>query len=87
VFARPGDVRLQWQRPAHWRRVSADSVVIVAWSTGTEAEVFYGRWASGSLRGVLRRTSDAIPVDPLTKRVLWDVWPWAKASLVPERCP
>jgi hypothetical protein len=85
--ALPGDPRLQWQRPASWHRVGRDSVVIVAWSTGTEAEIFYGRWMGDSLHGVVRRTSDAIPVDPLTRRIQWDVWPWATASLVGVPCP
>jgi hypothetical protein len=86
-FAPPGDPRLRWRRPASWHRVDGDSVVIVAWSTGTEAEVFYGRWTGGSLHGVVRRTSDAIPVDPLTGRIQWNVWPWATASLVGVPCP
>jgi hypothetical protein len=86
-FAPPGDWRLRWQHPARWRRVGVDSVVIVAWSTGTEAEVFYGRWARGSLHGVVRRTSDAIPVDRQTKQIQWDVWPWANASAVSVPCP
>jgi hypothetical protein len=86
-FAPPGDVRLRWQHPARWRRVGADSVVIVAWSTGTEAEVFYGRLEAGTLHGVMRRTSDAIPIDPTTRRIQWDVWPWASASAVGIRCP
>jgi hypothetical protein len=78
---------LRWRRPARWHRVGADSVVIVAWSTGTEAEVFYGRGAGGSLHGVLRRTSDAIPVDPRTNGIQWDMWPWASASLIRIPCP
>ena len=87
VFAATGDPRLKWQRSAYWRREARDSVVIVAWSTGTEAEVFYGHWAGGSLSGVLRRTSDAIPVDPLTKEIQWNVWPWASAHLKRVSCP
>jgi hypothetical protein len=86
-FAPPGDSRLRWRHPASWRRVGADSVVIVAWSTGTEAEVFYGRWARGSLKGVVRRTSDAIPVDPVTKQIQWNAWPWAAASAIKVACP
>lgn len=86
-FAPPGDWRLRWQQPAVWRRVGADSVVIIAWSTGTEAEAFYGRWAAGSLQGVMRRTSDAIPVDPKTKQIQWDAWPWARASAIRVPCP
>jgi hypothetical protein len=86
-FAPPGDPRLQWRRPSSWHRVGADSVVIVAWSTATEAEVFYGRWTGGSLHGVVRRTSDGIPIDRLTKRIQWDVWPWATASLIRVPCP
>ena len=86
-FAPTGDSRLQWRRAASWHRVGADSVEIFAWSTTTESEGFYGRWKNGSLQGVVRRTSDAIPVDPLTRQILWDVWPWATASLVRVACP
>jgi hypothetical protein len=86
-FALPGDVRARFQQPARWRREGGDSVVIIPWLTGTEAEAFYGRWAGGSLHGVIRRTSDAIPVDPLTRRIQWDAWPWATASAVPVPCP
>lgn len=85
--APPGDWRLRWRQPARWRRVDADSIVIVAWSTGTEAEVFYGRRVAGSLRGVLRRTTDAIPVDPRSRAIQWDVWPWAPASAILVPCP
>ena len=87
TFALPGDVRAKWQRPALWRRETGDSVVIVMWSTGTEAEVFFGRWKSGKLDGVVRRTSDAIPVDPVTRKIQWDAWPWATASAVSVPCP
>jgi hypothetical protein len=86
-FAVPGHVRVQWQRPAYWRREKGDSVVIITWSTGTEAEAFYGQWKSSKLSGVVRRTSDAIPVDTVTRKVQWDVWPWASASGVPVPCP
>ncbi len=86
-FALPGDVRTRFQRPALWRREGGDSVVIIPWLTGTEAEAFYGRSDRGTLRGVVRRTSDAIPVDPLTRRIQWDAWPWAAASAVPVDCP
>ena len=85
-FAPPGDWRLRWQHPALWRRIGVDSVMIVAWSTGTEAEIFFGRWLGGSLQGVLRRTSDAIPVDPQTRQIQWDVWPWAAASGMSVPC-
>lgn len=86
-FVPPGDVRAQWRRPAAWRIVGADSVEIIAWSTGTEAESFHGRRVGSVLRGVMRRTSDAIPVDPVTRRIVWEGWPWAVASAVPVRCP
>jgi len=81
-----GDRRVRRQLPASWRRLGADSVVIVAWSTGYEAEVFYGRWLRGSLQGVLRRSSDAIPVDPATGQIQWNVLPWATASAVLVPC-
>jgi hypothetical protein len=86
-FAPPGDSRLRWKHLASWQRVGADSVIIVAWSTGTEAEVFYGHRSGSSLKGVVRRTTDAIPVNPVTKQVQWNVWPWAAASAVKVRCP
>jgi hypothetical protein len=86
-LAPPGDRQSRLPRPARWRRVGADSVVIVAWSTGSEAEVFYGRLVGDSLHGVVRRTSDAVPVDPSTKQIQWDQWPWAAASGVPVKCP
>lgn len=87
AFVAPGDPRERWRRPASWRRVDADSLKIVAWSTGTEAEVFYGRRVGAELRGVLRRTSDAILMDPRTRRIQWDAWPWAYASGAPIPCP
>jgi hypothetical protein len=86
-FAPPGDPRLRWRHPAHWRRVGPDSVVVVAWSTGTEAEVFYGRGTDSALHGVMRRVSDAIPLDPVAKQIQWDAWPWATASLTRVSCP
>jgi len=87
VFGPPGDLRLRWQQPARWRHFGADSVVIVTWSTGTEAEKFFGRRVGRSLKGVVRRTSDAIPVDPLTRKIQWNSWPWADAVAVPVSCP
>ena len=86
-FALPGDVRAQWQRPARWRRETGDSVAIIMWSTGTEAEAFLGQWKSCKLSGVVRRTNDAIPVDPVTRMIQWDAWPWAFASGVSVPCP
>src|SRR5690348_9348108 len=38
----PADPRARWLRPAWWRTIGADSIVIVTWSATTEAEVFYG---------------------------------------------
>jgi hypothetical protein len=76
-----------WQRPALWQLRGADSVEIVTWSTGTEAEVYYGRIVGARLRGVLRHTSDAIPGDAATGRILWDVWPWAPTSAERVPCP
>lgn len=83
----PGDSRAQWQRPASWRREGKDSVVISLWSTGTESEVFMGHRSGATLQGVVRRISDAIPIDPETKKIRWDAWPFAAASAVPVPCP
>ena len=86
-FAPPGDWRLRWKHQAYWRRVGADSVTIVTWSTGTEAEVFYGHRAGGSLKGVVRVTTDAFRIDPVTKQIQWNAWPWAAATAVKVACP
>ena len=86
-FALPGDFRAQWKRPAHWRRVGTDSVQIISWSTGTEGEAFYGHWDGATLQGVVRRTSDAVPIDPVTRQIQWNAWPYAAASAVPAPCP
>lgn len=86
-FAPPGDWRLRWKHLAYWRRDGADSVTIVTWSIGTAAEVFYGHRARGALRGVLRMTTDGLRIDPLTRQIQWDVWPWATASAVKVACP
>lgn len=81
------DPRVKWLRPAWWRMIDADSLEIITWSTGTEAESFDGHVAGGELRGVMRRTSDVIPVDPKTGRVVWDAWPWAPATARRVACP
>jgi hypothetical protein len=86
-FALPGDVRAKWKRPAYWRREARDSVVIVMWSTATESEAFLGHWKNGKLEGVVRRTSDAIVIDPVTRKIRWDAYPWASASAVSVSCP
>lgn len=82
----PNESRARWRQLPGWRVVGADSVVIVAWSSRFEAEVFYGRRVGDTLRGVLRRTSDGVPVDPVTRQVLWNAWPWATASAERVRC-
>ena len=83
----PVDPRSHWLQPSSWRLVGADSVEIVTWTTSTEGETFYGHVQGAALRGVLRHTSDAIPVDPKTGGVLWDEYPWAVASARPVTCP
>jgi len=87
VLLSPADPRARWLRPAWWRTIGADSIEIVTWSATTEAEVFYGHVAGDELRGVLRRTSDAIPMDPKTRRIQWDAWPWARATARRVACP
>ena len=83
----PTDPRARWLQPPWWRTVGEDSLDIVTWSTGTESEVFYGHLVGAEFRGVLRHTSDAIPVDPKTRAIQWDVWPWAPATARRIACP
>lgn len=83
----PTDPRARWLRAPWWRMIGADSLEITTWATATEAETFYGHVVGGELRGVLRRTSDAIPVDPKTHGILWDAWPWARATARRVACP
>ena len=73
----PSDARARRLGPARWRREGTDSVVIVSWSTNTEAEAFMGHRVGATLEGVVRRTNDAIPMDPETKTIRWDAWPFA----------
>ena len=73
-------------RPPMWRPVGADSVEIMTWGISWEADVLYLRRDGELLRGVLRRTSDAIPVDS-QRRILWDVWPRAPATVRRVACP
>ncbi len=81
----PGDPRAQWKHPPSWRLVGADSFEITPWTIGTEAETFYGRVVGGKLRGVLRNTSDAMPVDA-RGRILWNSWPWANGTAERVTC-
>jgi hypothetical protein len=83
----PTDPRANWLQPPWWRMIGTDSLEIFTWSTGTESETFYGHVAGTELRGVLRNTSDAIPMDPKTRRIQWDVWPWARATARRLACP
>jgi hypothetical protein len=83
----PTDVRARSLRPPYWRLIGSDSLVIVTWSTGMEAELFYGHTLGDELRGVLRLTSDAHPMDPKTGRIMWDAWPHATATARRVACP
>ena len=83
----PTDPRSKWSRPTWWRRIGADSLEIFPWSTGMESESFYGHVEGDTLIGVLRHTSDAIPVDSKTGRIMWDAWPWARATARRVSCP
>jgi hypothetical protein len=83
----PTDPRASWLRPPWWRMIGADSLEIITWTTATEGEVFYGHIAGAQLRGVLRRTSDAMQRDPKTKRIIWGAWPWARATARRVSCP
>lgn len=81
------DPRSHWLQAPSWRLVGADSLEIVAWATAMEAEVFYGHAIGDTLRGVVRLTSDAVPVEQGTHRILWNAWPWARASAIRVDCP
>jgi hypothetical protein len=83
----PTDPRARWLQPPWWRTIGADSIQVFPWSTGTESEAFYGHVTGDEHRGVLRNTSDAIPMDPKTRGVLWDAWPWATATARRVSCP
>lgn len=83
----PTDPRAKWLHAPWWRMMGADSLEITTWSTGTASETFYGHVAGAELRGVLRNMSDAIPIDPKTRRIQWDVWPWAPATARRVACP
>ena len=83
----PSDSRVPRQQPARWWREGKDSIVISWWSTGTESEAFMGHRAGASLQGMVRRTSDFIPRDPVTNKIRWDAWPFATASAIPVPCP
>ena len=48
----------------------------MTWATGFEAEILYMKPEGDGLLGVIRRTTDARPVDSLG-RMRWDVWPFA----------
>jgi hypothetical protein len=70
--------------PISWWPVARDSIMVVTWSNGYEAEVLFLRPEKDGFRGVARRTTDAIPVDEkgITR---WDLWPWA--ALTATRIP
>jgi hypothetical protein len=74
-------------QPPWWRTIGADSIEITTWSATMESEEFYGHVAGAELSGVLRRTSDAVPMDPKTRGILWDAWPWARAIARRVACP
>ncbi len=76
-----------WKRPAFWRIIRGDSVDIITWTTATEAESFNGRFVGNQLRGVVRLTSDAIPMNPATHRIDWNALPWARAEGERVGCP
>jgi acetyl esterase/lipase len=83
----PTDPRARWMQPPWWRTIGADSIEITTWSATMESEEFYGHVAGAELSGVLRRTSDAVPKDPRTRGILWDAWPWARATARRVACP
>jgi acetyl esterase/lipase len=83
----PTDPRARWMQPPWWRTIGADSIEITTWSATMESEEFYGHVAGAELSGVLRRTSDAVPMDPKTRGILWDAWPWARAIARRVACP
>ena len=72
-------------RSARWTPMGSDSLEVVTWLDRLEGEVLYLRREGDMLRGVARRTTDAIPVDS-TGRVLWEVWPAAVIEARRVRC-
>lgn len=80
------DPRSHWRHAPSWRLVGADSVEVMMWGIGTEGEAFYGHAVGDTLPGVVRLTSDAVPVERGTHRVLWNTWPWARAVAVRVPC-
>jgi hypothetical protein len=70
---------------ASWTPVGADSLEVITWLAQFEAEVLFLRSDGDSLRGMARRTTDAIPVDA-NRQIRWDVWPAAPVVARPTSC-
>jgi hypothetical protein len=70
---------------ASWTPVGADSVEVITWLAQFEAEVLFLRSDEDTLRGMARRTTDAIPVDA-NRQIRWDVWPAATVVARPVSC-
>ena len=70
-----------------WSPIGADSLQVLAWSTGTSSvTLFLRRRAAGMLQGTARYFTDAIALDPVTKRWLWEQYPTAPARLESGPC-
>lgn len=83
----PRGVRGQRRAGLWWLATGPDSVQVSVRATGTESVMFYGRATGPTLRGMVRLTTDAIPVDGKTGRVLWEEYPSAVASAERIPCP
>ena len=70
---------------ATWTPVGADSLEVITWLAQFEAEVLFLRSDGDTLRGMARRSTDAIPVDA-NGQIRWDVWPAAPVVARSTRC-
>jgi hypothetical protein len=86
-FVAAGDRRLARRQPVRWRARGADSVEVFLWSIETELELFAGRRDGASLRGVVRRVTNEIPIEEGTRRIRWEVFPWAESVAERVTCP
>ena len=88
VATTPGfDVRRMSGSLPAWSPIGADSLQVLAWSTGTSSvTLFLRRRTAGMLQGTARYFTDAIALDPVTKRWLWEQYPTAPAQLESIPC-
>ena len=88
VATTPGfEVRRNSGATPAWSPIGADSLQVIAWSTGTSSvTLFLRRRTAGLLQGTARYFTDAIALDPVTRRWLWEQYPTALAQLESAPC-